>query len=327
MVETPAPDDPMLRHVPLAHEVTVPVLGVPVRFRSNSAAVLAAVHQSFGRWVTEPASGDPQADYRIILHPGTEARLDRAPITPRMPDPDRVFLHTAGSMGVVDLRRGDAVAYVTGALLDDTEHFRYSMLEGLTLVLVATRDRLPVHGAMIARGGAAVILAGPSGRGKSTVAYQALRRGWRVLADDGVYVQTSPALRIWGRPAPLLLPGDARDRFPELAEREPTRQASGRLKIPVDSGLVRQPEPVAEAVMCVLDRGPVAAIEPLPPAELAAALTRDLEPGLELYGDAPARVAEMLAARGGWRLTLSADPAEAVDLLEQLSPGAPIPAR
>jgi hypothetical protein len=323
MSETAPPDDPLLRHAPLAHAVTVPVLGVPVRFRSNSAAVLAAVHESFGRWVTESVAGDPQVDYRIILHPGTEARAVRAPVTPRMPDPDRVFLHTAGSLGVVDLRRGDAVAYVTEGLLADTEHFRYTLLEGLTLVLVATHDRLPVHAAMIARRGVAVALAGPSGRGKSTVAYAAQRRGWRVLADDGVYVQTSPALRIWGRPAPLLLPGDARDRFPELAEREPTRQASGKLKIPVDSGLVSQPDPVPEAVVCVLDRGPVATIEPLPPAELVAALIRDLEPGLELYGDAPARVAGMLAARGGWRLTLSADPAEAVGLLEQLPSGAP----
>jgi hypothetical protein len=314
-----ASDDPLWRHVALPHAVIVPVLGVPVRFRSNSDAAQAAVHQSFGRWAPEPAAGDPQVDVRIVVHPGTEARPVRTPVSVRMPDADRLIWHTAGSVGVVDLGRGDAVAYVSEELLADLEHFRYTLLEGMTLVLVGTRDRLPVHAAMIARDGVAVVLAGPTGRGKSTLAYAAGRRGWQVLADDGIYVQTSPALRLWGRPAPLLLPDDARGRFPELAHREPTRQASGKLKIPIDTGLDRQPEPVSRAVICVLERGPVAARDLLPPGEVYAALTRDFQQGLEPYGDAPARVSRLLARQGGWRLTLSNDPDEAVGLLEGMA--------
>jgi hypothetical protein len=329
MVETPAPDDPLLRHVPLAHDVTVPILGVPVRFRSNSAAALAAVHESFGRWVAAPGPGDPPpvpaADVRIILHPGTEARATGAPVTARMPDAERVLLQTAGSVALVDLRRGDAVLYVTAALLADAEHFRYSVLEGPTLVLVAARDRLPVHAAMIARAGRAVVLVGPSGRGKSTVAYAAMRRGWRVLADDAVYVQTSPALRVWGRPGHLYLPGDAGARFAELAGRSPTLLANGKLKFVVDTGPAEPAVP--EAAICVLERGAVTALESIGPAELAAALLGELAPSHELYGDAPARVTRMLARDGGWRLTLAADPADAVHLLERLSPGAPTPAR
>jgi hypothetical protein len=222
-------------------------------------------------------------------------------------------------VALLDLRRDDAVAYVTADFLGDVEHFRFSMLEGVTLVLVASHDRIPVHGAMIARGNVAVILAGPSGRGKSTVSYAALRRGWRVLADDGVYVQTSPSLRIWGRPAALLLPDDARRRFPELAAREPTRQAGGKLKIPVDSRITEEPEPVAEAMVCILERGDRVRLEPLGPAELEAGLAVDREPGLAPYGDAPARVGRMLSARGGWRLTLSDDPGDAVGLLDGIA--------
>jgi hypothetical protein len=143
-----------------------------------------------------------------------------------------------------------------------------------------------------------------------------LRRGWRVLADDGVYVQTRPSLGVWGRPGPLLLPGDARDRYPELADREPTRQASGKLKIPVDTGLAKQPEPLTQVAICVLARGDAPSLESLGPDQLLEVLVRELEPILELYGDAPVRVARMLAATGGWRLTLSADPDQAVRLIE-----------
>jgi hypothetical protein len=235
-----------------------------------------------------------------------------------MPDPDRLLWHTPGSVGAVDLGRGTAVAYVTAALVNDVEHFRYTVLEGMTLTLVATRDRLPVHASLIERQGRAVVLAGPTGRGKSTLAYAALRMGWRVLADDGVYVQMRPSLGIWGRPAPLLLPPDARDRFPELAGRAPSRQASGKLKIPVDTGVVSQPDPFPEASVCVLVRGPDPALEPLGADELTASLTGELEPGLELFGDGPARVARILSTRGGWRLTLSDDPDAALRLLDEI---------
>ena len=328
MIETPVPDDPLLRHVALPHDVIVPVLGIPVRFRSNSAAALAAVHESFGRWVAPAGPGDPPpapvADVRIILHPGTEARPTGAPVAARMPDAERVLLQTAGSVALADLHRGDAVIYVTAALLADVEHFRYSMLEGPTLVLVAARDRLPVHAAMIARAGRAVVLVGPSGRGKSTLAYAAMQDGWRVLADDAVYVQTSPVLRVWGRPGHLCLPDDAGAWFAELAGRSPTLLANGKLKFVMDTSAAEPP--VSAATICVLERGPVAGLEPISPAALTAALLAELAPSHELYGDAPVRVTRLLARDGGWRLTLAADPAAAVRFLEQLSPGAPMPA-
>jgi hypothetical protein len=326
MIETPAPDDPLLRHVALPHEVIVPVLGIPVRFRSNSPAALTAVHESFGRWVAAPGPDDPprapQVDIRIILHPGTEARATDAPVTARMPDDQRVLLQTAGSVALVDLRRGDAVIYATAALLADLEHFRYSMFEGPTLVLVAARDRLPVHAAMIARAGRVVVLVGPSGRGKSTLAYAARRRGWRVLADDAVYVQTSPALRVWGRPGHLYLPDDAGAWFAELEGRSPTLLANGKLKFVMDTGPA---EPaVSGPTICVLERGAVAGAEPIGPAELTTALLAELAPSHELYGDAPVQVTRLLARDGGWRLTVAADPVKALPLLEQMSPGAPI---
>jgi hypothetical protein len=186
----------------------------------------------------------------------------------------------------------------------------------MVLVLAGTRDRIPLHGAMIARGSRAVILAGPTGRGKSTVAYQALRRGWQVLADDGVYIQSTPTLRVWARPSALLLPDDAPRRFPELQGQEPTRQASGKLKIPVSTGLTAPPEPVIHPLVCVLERGRTARLDRLSAEELVSALGSDREAGLAPYGTEPARVARMLADPGGWRLTLSDDPNDAVTLLE-----------
>ena len=47
----------------------------------------------------------------------------------------------------------------------------------MTLLLVARQDRQPVHAAMVAGGSAALLLAGPTGVGKSTLAYAAHRAG------------------------------------------------------------------------------------------------------------------------------------------------------
>jgi hypothetical protein len=50
--------------------------------------------------------------------------------------------------------------------------------------LLHQRGALPIHGSAIATPRGAVIFAGPSGRGKSTLAWEYQRRGYRHLCDD-----------------------------------------------------------------------------------------------------------------------------------------------
>src|SRR2546430_12677736 len=55
MTFDPSPD--VLYHgVTLRHVMELPVLGVPVRFESNSAAALAVVEEAFGIWRGLPTS-------------------------------------------------------------------------------------------------------------------------------------------------------------------------------------------------------------------------------------------------------------------------------
>jgi len=317
----------MYRTVALPHVVRLPVLGVPVRFMTNDPDVLEAVLESFGMWANLTSHpGLVSADelrVRLVVHEGTEGSADRTPVRYRMPDSDRVIVHTPGSVGIVDAARRDAVAYVTRPLVDDRGHLQYGILEMLTLVLVTVRDRLPLHGAMIVRDGNAIVLAAPSGIGKSTLAYQARRTGWTLLADDSVYVQSTPRMRIGGGPRRLFLPPDAARWFPELAPREPRMQANGKTKIavPHHHDWQRLGPPVVEAAaICVLTRaaGP-ARLERIEAAPLRAALLADLAGSQDLYGDAPDHLVTRMSAHGGWRLTLSANPADAVPLLEELA--------
>src|SRR2546426_4798193 len=223
--------DVLYHGVALRHVVELPVLGVPVRFESNSAAAIDVVEDAFGMWRALRTSPELIAPLslrvRLIVHDGDEGGAPHAPVTCRMPDADRVVVHTPGSVGIADSGRGEAIAYVTPALLADRAHVRYGVIEGLTLTLVTSRDRYPVHAAAIARGPVALLLAGPPGTGKSTLAYQAHRHGLRGVSDDAAYVQLEPGVRLWGIPDRGHLLAAASAHFSEGAGRPPPFPADG----------------------------------------------------------------------------------------------------
>jgi hypothetical protein len=319
--------DPLYRNTDLSYVVRLPVLGVPVAFATNSPAARDAVAEWFGMWehlARYPALLSADATrIRIIEHEGMEGGPGRPPIRYRMPDAERILLHTRGSMGLVDVRRGDAVAYVTPELVADRDHFQYGILEAMVLVLIALRDRLPLHAALVVRNGVAILLAGQSGLGKSTVAYQALRAGWTLLADDAVFVQTTPTNRLWGGARRLYLPPDAARWFPELAGREAQVQANGKTKIALPHAHDWRsigPPVVERAAICLLGRsaGP-ATLERIDPEVVRSALLEDLTAVHDLHREDGRRVIPPLCAGGGWRLALSQRPPDAAPLLEDLA--------
>jgi hypothetical protein len=60
----------------------------------------------------------------------------------------------------------------------------------VTTALEATEAYLPIHGAVLARDGAAVLLLAESGGGKTTLTLGLMRRGWQPLADDIALIDT-----------------------------------------------------------------------------------------------------------------------------------------
>ncbi|MDH3289467.1 MAG: hypothetical protein OEO20_03425 [Gemmatimonadota bacterium] len=318
------PGDPLFRRVPLDHGVEIAVVGVAVRFESNSEAVVRAVTQWFqsGRAIapTQPPAGEMPVRVTVVVHGANEGTAAGGQMTYRMPDRHRVFVHTAGSFGVADTARGDAIAYVTEALVEDEARFMFGVVEMLTLVLVTARDRYPIHAAMLYKDGVSLLLAAPSGRGKSTVAYQAHLDGWHVVADDGVYIQTSPALRLWGRPGRLHLPVDAVRWFPQLADRHPEKLANGKVKILIEvrDGAAFSPTDGPVGV-CLLERGGrEASLERVSSDDLRAALLADLATANDLYGDAGEAAVARLATGGGWRVRIATNPSDVIPVLDRI---------
>ncbi len=331
-VEFDPPGDPLFRDAELAFRVELPVIGIPVRFESNSRQVIEVVNASFGVW--KQLERHPEliaaecARVRLFVHEGEEDAEPHAKVTYRCPDPDRLVFATHGSFGVAEADRLEAYAFVTPDLVADTAHFQYSVVEALTLMLLTGRDRHPIHAATVARNGAAILLVGPTSTGKSTLAYAAGLSGLRVLGEDVAYVQLQPDFRVWALPGRLHLPPDAPRHFPQLAGRVPTLQANGKEKIAVEAPTEGSdaitptpiPTPVASpTVVCLLSRGARSAgTERVEASEIRCALLDDLEPGFDRYPATVGLAAEALAGGGGWRLHVSKDPHESIPLIQRM---------
>ncbi len=319
------PGDPLYRGAPLSHVVELPVLGILVRFETNSEAVMTAVERTFGGW--RALTAHPQlissttVRVRLFVHDGDRTVCDPASLVYRLPDPDRLLLAGPDSFGVVEVDRREAYAFVTPALVSDELQFQYGVLEAMTFTLLAGPERYPFHAATVERDGVGILLVGPSGSGKSTLAYAASRSGFRIIGEEVAYVQLEPQLRVWGVPGRVRLSGDAARHFLELKGLPSSDFADGTRKVAVHQRFDESsPAPVAERVrVCVLANGDDAAsLDRLTAPEVERALSEKLDPGFDRDLAMVAKAAARLAGGGGWRATLSQDPAEGAVLLHEI---------
>ena len=209
-----------------------------------------------------------------------------------------------------DAESGIARCALDPSLLAQEQVLRDEVLDPLLLFLLTRSGRTPLHAAGFIVRDLAVLLLGASGAGKSCLALAAARKGLHLLSDDTVYVQLQPELRVWGIPRAIhLLPGDA----PE-GTAGALRLRNGRLKQAVPAGLCGRAPVARSAALCLLAPGRDARLERIGPDEVRSAADA-LEPGFDLLRTDIEAALARLGASGGWRLTLSADPAEAIDLL------------
>ena len=313
--------DPLARDPRLEYGVELPVLGVDTHFQTNSRYVLGVVEETFGAWRglgQSPGRESERVSVRVVVHDGVEHGPGHALVRHLCPDATRVIVHSPGSVGISDPARRESVAYVTTALASDRAHFRVAMLEAITFALLAHFDRHPIHAASIARDGRAMLLAGPSGAGKSTLAYMAHTAGVDVLSEDHVWVQLTPAVRVWGaggRSRARLMP-DVSAHFPEVERTGVASDLDGKRKLVVDldasGGLVYAADC---AGVCILEKGSGApALERLEAEAIVSALSGPAA-GFDRFPERHIDVVRALARYGGWRLTLSTDPRDALPLL------------
>jgi hypothetical protein len=324
---SPARD--MLGHTaPLSESLEVALLGVPARYRSNSADVIAAAAAALRPWRELPSAlveaGAP-IEVDIVVHPlgAADPQLPYAERFVYRAHGDTLIAAAGGSLLTAQLSAGKALAFVTPELVADQAGLRTNVLEGLGLLLANYRDRTPIHAAGVVRNGCAVLLLGPSGAGKSTLCYACVRAGFALLAEDTVSVSLARGTRVWGHPGYIHLAPDAPRFFPELARIEPRTRANGKRKLVADmAALGSQLATHADrAIVCMVERavGQASRIAPLAAAEVVAAIVERQEAGFDLLRERAPAVAAALADGPTYRLSVGSDPGTAALLLAQLT--------
>lgn len=311
----------------LAHRAAFPLLGIPLEIRSNSPDVIAAAEMAFGRWRNLPPDlieAAPPAIVSVVVHPihdGRKAGEERSFVY-RVHD--QCFLGSDGAnMLTAQYDRGRALAFIAPELLLREDELRQNVLQLLSLLLVTQHDRVPLHAGAVVHDGLAILLAGPSTAGKSTLCYACLRDGFQLLAEDAVYVSRTPALRLWGLGGDIHLMPDAVRFFPELADVQARHQPTGKFKLTVDTGRFGPGRAVCHAeraVVCLVERHASAEtlIEPIKPGEAIEALSANPEPGFDLY-EGRAAAAEAIAGKGAYRITVGHDLTSATAALRALT--------
>jgi hypothetical protein len=287
--------------------LAVSILGVPVDFETNSAEVIEVARASYDPW-TGP-SATLKRRIRVIVRADAEPSLDVEPAV-QLPEPHRLLLRLRDGSAHADASVGEAEAHL-GTRSVRAADFREGLLDHLALFLVTAADRCPIHASAIVLADTAVLLAGASGMGKSSLTYAAMRAGCRVLADDAVYVERS-ARRLWGVPRRVHLSQDSVRHFPELAGTATTLRPDGRMKIPADvPSSSRADVPWSGAVgLVVLSRSTTApGVERISAADAAAELRTTLQGGFARFSGSLDDCVPTLTAGGCWRLAVTLEPA------------------
>lgn len=313
--------------VALSHVVTLPVMGLRTRFATNEPEMLQIVEDAFGVWralseevacVTETGG---MVHVCIVVTDESDDGSDAmdAPISHEMSDDLRFVARSAGSVAESDPARRTATIRATRAFVADLARFKSEMLEAVVLALLSCYDRHPLHAAAVADRGHALLLASPSGTGKSTLAYACHVAGLDLLGDDQVRVQLAPALRIWGWPARVRLLAETAAQLG--VARAPIETVNGKTKAVIDARRDVGPGRLvaSSAGVCVLARdGGGVSLERLTPDALARALDEQLAPGFDRFPARWPHVVRALTEHGGWRLNLSSDPNDALPLVREM---------
>jgi hypothetical protein len=229
--ETSSIEDPLLCNVELPlREVFYP-LGFAFEIITNRQAVLDAASESWRH--SRPRDAGPVLQLRIGVTPGISGNCPPTPVA--RGQQHLISLVADGqNHATCDLKAGFAFAWLTEDALQNRSYARYHFLEAIALILISTTYATPIHAACVSRNGRGMLLCGPSGTGKSTLAYACARRGWIFTSDDASYLRHHASdLRVVGNSHQVRFRPSAKDLFPELRGRGITPRAEGKPSIEV----------------------------------------------------------------------------------------------
>ena len=153
----------------------------------------------------------------------------------------------------------------------DSEGWEHRFGSTMVPLMLAERGDLALHAAAVADAGRAIIVCGPTGRGKSTIAAALAAQGYAILSDDGVVVSEPDSTPLaWPGPTGITVAANtAQAVAPSMAL---TRTENGRKALGFVSTRDVDAAPVAAILLLDARGGDVARIESVDRATALRAL-------------------------------------------------------
>jgi hypothetical protein len=141
------------------------------------------------------------------------------------------------NFAMCDLRERFAFCWISGATARKRDWFRYYYLDTIIQVILWQSHLTRVHASCVARNGRGVLLAGPSGAGKTCLAYACARNGWTFIADEACSLLRRSGERVvLGKPHQMHFRDTAVRILPELDGRLAARNPVGKMTIELHTG-------------------------------------------------------------------------------------------
>ena len=225
MAEEISGPDPFLREAQLELQSVYYPLGFPLQLKTNCEDIRQAAEETWG--------GRPQAFDEAPL----EVRVIVAPGAGRTVEP--VYRGQAHLMSIVsdqenfamcDYTRHFAFCRLNASTALDRPFVSYRFLEAIANYSLTQLYLTPIHAACIAREGRGVLLCGPSGAGKTSLAYFCARKAWTYVSDNESWLVRAAGLA-GGNPRRIRFRESAFQLFPELMGKQPALHANGKMSI------------------------------------------------------------------------------------------------
>jgi hypothetical protein len=185
---------------PFGERAAIPVtrrmqlLGGQFQFDSNSRELMRLVDSAYAGLPRHRLSAVvPRMKVTLLLRPGGRPHARRGSEPPPFD-----MLSGAGLLGgatnssdfaIISPRERSALVVVSPQMLRFAYHTRYEVIEFAVFTLAARAQGLvSLHAACVGRGGRGVLLMGPTGAGKSTLALQCLVCGFDFLSEDSLFM-------------------------------------------------------------------------------------------------------------------------------------------
>ncbi|MBT9332356.1 hypothetical protein [Paracidobacterium acidisoli] len=232
--------------------------GRQILLRTNAPKIAGYVSDFFPAYdmATDHSAG-PAAEITLMITEGESTAGDGFPWF-RGRGEFAVAQFTPDDTLWFNLRARRVFGSFSAAVANDRERWRRHIFPTLFGILAAAVDVAPVHAACLARDTGGLLLAAPSGTGKSTLAVALGRRGYTFLSDDWTCLALEEGvIRASGFPMPVKLLPDADRFFPELRSYRTGISLNGELAFevsPVDCFGLQRVRSCAVTCIILLER-------------------------------------------------------------------------